>query len=73
MLLVYTTHIHTVYVLMRDEKEGRKKEASKVKQTRQSNTAHRTTDSVIREDTCICAVEDETHSDEYYPILWGSK
>ena len=28
-------------VLMRDEKEGRKKEASKVKQTtRQSNTAH---------------------------------
>ena len=31
-------HVH-IYVLMRDE-EGRKKEATKVKQTRQSNTAH---------------------------------
>ena len=29
-----------VRVLMRDEKELRKKEASKVKQTRQRNTAH---------------------------------
>ena len=34
-----TTNIIMVRVLMRDE-EGRKKEASKVKQTRQSNTAH---------------------------------
>ena len=32
-------HVH-VHVLMRDEKEGRKKQARSNKQTRQSNTAH---------------------------------
>ena len=32
--------IHYIYVLMRDEKEGRKKQARSNKQTMQSNTAH---------------------------------
>ena len=44
-LLIHTLlnlHIHAVHihVLMRDEKEGRKKQARSNKQTRQSNTAH---------------------------------
>ena len=33
-------HIQSIHVLMRDEKEGRKKQARSNKQTRQSNTAH---------------------------------
>ena len=35
---LYIIHVHVS--IMGDEKEGRKKEASKVKQTRQNNTAH---------------------------------
>ena len=34
------TKVYTVHVLMRDEKEERKKQARTNKQTRQSNTAH---------------------------------
>ena len=40
MVSLFNMFLH-VHVLTRDEKEGRKKEASKVKPTtRQSNTAH---------------------------------
>ena len=38
--------------LMRDE-EGRKKEASKVKQTRQSNTAHPRQSLFLRKMSCL--------------------
>ena len=47
------TCIHNVYVLMRDEKEGIKKQARSIKQTtRQSNTAH-----VHVVYTCTCKEE----------------
>ena len=42
-----------LYVLMRDEKELRKKEASKVKQTRQSNTAHPRQSLFLRKMSCL--------------------
>ena len=35
-----TVTVYSVHVLMRDEKEGRKKQARSSQQTRQSNTAH---------------------------------
>ena len=38
---------------MRDEKEGRKKEARKVKQTRQSNTAHPRQSLFLRKMSCL--------------------
>ena len=38
--LVYILRCTCIYMLMRDEKEGRKKQARSNKQTRQSNTAH---------------------------------
>ena len=43
-----------IHVVMRDEKEGRKKEASKVKQTtRQSNTAHPRQSLFLRKMSCL--------------------
>ena len=56
MLHVYTGMcIYNVHVLMRDEKEGRKKETSKVKQTtRQSNTAHPRQSLFLRKVGCTC-------------------
>ena len=37
---MYVHNNNFIHVLMRDEKEGRKKQAWSNKQTRQSNTAH---------------------------------
>ena len=54
-----TVHVYLhvylhVHVLMRDELEGRKKEASKAKQTtRQSNTAHPRQSLFLRKMSCL--------------------
>ena len=54
------TYIH---VLMRDEKEGRKKEASKVKQTtRQSNTARARQSLFLRKMNCLGWDSNPRHS-----------
>ena len=45
-------HVH-VHVLMRDEKEGRMKQARSNKQTRQSNTAHPRQSLFLRKMSCL--------------------
>ena len=42
-----------IHVLMRDEKEGRKKQARSNKQTRQSNTAHPRQSLFLRKMSCL--------------------
>ena len=46
-------NISTVHVLMRDEKEERKKQARSNKQTRQSNTAHPRQSLFLRKMSCL--------------------
>ena len=55
---------YAIYVYMlRDEKEGRKKEASKVKQTtRQSNTAHPRQSLFLRKMSCLGWDSNPRHS-----------
>ena len=56
---VYSGYIH---VLMRDEKEGRKKQARSNKQTRQSNTAHPRQSLFLRKMSCLMWDSNPRHS-----------
>ena len=47
---IYNIHVH---VLMRDEKEERRKQARSNKQTRQSNTAHTRKSFFLRKISCL--------------------
>ena len=66
---VVLTHIHmctgiwmSVHVLMRDEKEGRKKQARSNKQTRQSNIAHSRQSLFLRKMSCLRWDSNPRHS-----------